>query len=73
VHGLFLSLQAEADRELDLVAVDLAVGDVAPDLVDLEPGQVPQGFRGCRDRVLDGAIDALARGADERDLLVDRR
>src|SRR5262249_53460417 len=55
----------EPDLQAHLVMGDVAVHDLAPDLGDLEPVQVPQGL--CRpvQRVPDRGLDALGRGADD--------
>src|SRR5262245_66023963 len=42
-----------------------AVLDLAPDLGDLEPVQVPQGLPGPVQAVADRGLDAFGRGADD--------
>src|SRR5579859_5951682 len=64
--------EGEADLQGDLIAVDLAAIDVAPDLHDLEPSEMPQCLRRLGYGVVDGFGDALVGGADNLDDLVDR-
>ena len=65
------ALEGEAGLHDHLVVADLAVVDVPADLDDLEPAEVPQRVVGAPHRGLDRALDAVARGADELDDLVD--
>lgn len=62
--------EAEADLHGDLEMPDLAVLDVATDLADLEPLDVLQRAAGLGDTVLNRLVDAVARGADDFNLLV---
>src|SRR3984957_20942148 len=58
-------LEAEAHLEADLIVRDLAVDDLAADLGDLEPVQVPQGLPGPVQSTADGGLDPLGRGSDD--------
>src|SRR5918997_415603 len=69
--GRLALVEREADLEGHLVVPDLAGRHVAPDLDHLEPADVADGGRGPGDRVLDRIGDALFRGPDEVDELVD--
>src|SRR5262249_33805526 len=51
------SLQPETDLQRHLVVRDLAVDDVAADVGDLEPVEVPKGGVGAADAVLDGVLE----------------
>src|SRR4051794_27863923 len=55
------SVQAEPDLEPHLVMGDAAVLDVAADLGDFEPVEVPYRLRRLRDRAGDGVLDARGR------------
>src|SRR5262249_55836122 len=65
------SLQPEPDLQRHLVVRDLAVDDVAADVGDLEPVEVPKGGVGAADGVLDGVLEAARRRARELGDLVD--
>src|ERR1700733_327059 len=57
--------EGKANLQGDLVTVDLAVGDVAADLSDLEPSQMAERARSFGDRTLDGFGDADFGCADD--------
>lgn len=63
-------LEAEADLHGHLEVPDLAVLDVAANLANLEPLDVLQLAAGFGDAVLNCFVDAVARGADNFNLLV---
>ncbi len=63
-------LEAEADLHSHLEVTDLAVLDMTANLASLEPLDVLQLAAGFGDTVLDRLIDAVARGADDFNLLV---
>src|SRR5579872_1722481 len=64
--------EGEADFQRDLIAIDLAVIDVAADLHDFEPSKMPQCLRRLGNGVVDSLGDALVGSADNLDDLVDR-
>src|SRR5215470_1583205 len=58
-------LKPESDLQAHLEMGHAAVLDLAPDLGDLEPVQVPQGLPGPVQAVADRGLDAFGRGADD--------
>ena len=56
--------QAEANLDGDLPICDLSVLQVAADLLDLKPVEVPQGLGCLGNAVADGVVHALGGGAD---------
>src|ERR1700754_639086 len=58
-------LEAEADLHADLDVLDLAVDDLAADLGDLEPVEVPQRLGGPADAVAHRLVHSLVRRADD--------
>jgi len=62
-----LVLQAEAQLHGHLIVLHLAVLDVAADLFDLEPADIPEREGGLLDRPIDGFADALLGRADDLD------
>src|SRR6185312_10762535 len=54
-----------AHLQADLVVRDLAVDNLAADLGDLEPVQVPQRLPGAVQRAGDRGLDSVRRGADD--------
>ena len=64
--------KGEADFQRDLISVDLAAVDVAADLHDLEPSKTAQCPRGFGDCIVDRFGDALLRGANNFNDLIDR-
>src|SRR5215469_6866625 len=57
-------LEPESDLEAHLEVRHLAVHDLAADLGDLEPVQVPERLRSALQRTTDRGLDAVWRGAD---------
>ena len=58
-------LKAEADFETYLEVRDVTVHDLAADLGNFEPVQVPQGLPGAVHCSPDGWLDSIRRGADD--------
>jgi len=60
-----LRLVAKAKLHTDLVMADTTIADVSLDLGDLEPLEIPEGFRSRFDTVLDGILNTGFRCADD--------
>src|SRR4028118_1653991 len=68
--SLFI-LQGKSDLERHLVVVDFSIFDVTPGFHHLEPSEVPEGCVRASDGRLDCVLNAVRRGADEFNNLVD--
>ena len=58
-------LKAEADLHGDLNVIDVPILDVAPDVCDLEPIQMPDGLRGPIHGIPNRSIDPVRAGTHD--------